>query len=93
MEAHEDIWDDSALINSWNEALTEYKVSSTQTPKPEAGRETDCSRSQKYHSIHATGGKLEDLAECVCRPDDPDLMFPALSQMPLADPSLQTCQA
>lgn len=24
---HEDIWDDSALVNSWNEALEEYKVS------------------------------------------------------------------
>lgn len=24
--AHEDIWDDSALVNSWNEALAEYKV-------------------------------------------------------------------
>ncbi|TLD17467.1 uncharacterized protein PgNI_00234 [Pyricularia grisea] len=22
---HEDIWDDSALVNSWNEALEEYK--------------------------------------------------------------------
>ncbi|KAF3765812.1 hypothetical protein M406DRAFT_329672 [Cryphonectria parasitica EP155] len=40
--AHEDIWDDSALVESWNEALAEYK---------------------KYHSIHATGGKLEDLPE------------------------------
>jgi hypothetical protein len=25
--AHDDIWDDSALIASWNEALAEYKVS------------------------------------------------------------------
>lgn len=39
---HDDIWDDSALVNSWNEALDEYK---------------------KYHSIHASGGKLEDLPE------------------------------
>jgi hypothetical protein len=23
---HEEIWDDSALVNSWNEALQEYKV-------------------------------------------------------------------
>lgn len=23
---HEEIWDDSALINSWNQALEEYKV-------------------------------------------------------------------
>ncbi|CAN8103791.1 unnamed protein product [Discula destructiva] len=36
----DDIWDDSALVNSWNEALAEYK---------------------EYHSIHATGGRVEDL--------------------------------
>jgi hypothetical protein len=24
--SHEEIWDDSALIDSWNEALEEYKV-------------------------------------------------------------------
>jgi hypothetical protein len=27
---HNEIWDDSALINSWDEALEEYKVQSTQ---------------------------------------------------------------
>ncbi|EQB50084.1 hypothetical protein CGLO_10500 [Colletotrichum gloeosporioides Cg-14] len=37
---HAEIWDDSALIDSWNEALNEYK---------------------KYHSIHAKGGRLEDV--------------------------------
>lgn len=25
--SHEEVWDDSALIDSWNEALQEYKVS------------------------------------------------------------------
>ncbi len=25
--SHEEIWDDSVLIDSWNEALEEYKVS------------------------------------------------------------------
>ncbi|KAK1775592.1 hypothetical protein QBC45DRAFT_396021 [Copromyces sp. CBS 386.78] len=25
MASHEEIWDDSALVNSWNEALAEYK--------------------------------------------------------------------
>jgi hypothetical protein len=24
--SHEEIWDDSALIDSWNDALAEYKV-------------------------------------------------------------------
>ncbi|KAL0940884.1 survival motor neuron-like protein 1 [Colletotrichum truncatum] len=38
--SHAEMWDDSALIDSWNEALDEYK---------------------KYHSIHAKGGKLEDV--------------------------------
>ncbi|KAF6821701.1 survival motor neuron-like protein 1 [Colletotrichum sojae] len=37
---HAEMWDDSALIESWNEALAEYK---------------------KYHSVHAKGGRLEDL--------------------------------
>jgi len=27
---HEEIWDDSALVDSWNEALEEYKVSQAQ---------------------------------------------------------------
>lgn len=26
---HEEIWDDSALVNSWNEALEEYKARQT----------------------------------------------------------------
>ncbi|KAH7367324.1 hypothetical protein B0T11DRAFT_325605 [Plectosphaerella cucumerina] len=39
---HDEVWDDSALIDSWNEALDEYK---------------------KYHSIHAKGGRPEDLTE------------------------------
>ncbi|KAL6707190.1 hypothetical protein ACN47E_004737 [Coniothyrium glycines] len=33
-------WDDSLLIDSWNDALTEYK---------------------KYHSIHKSGKRLEDV--------------------------------
>lgn len=24
--SHEEIWDDSALVHSWNDALDEYKV-------------------------------------------------------------------
>lgn len=35
--AHEDIWDDSALVNSWNEALAEYKVRS-EAPIPTSSR-------------------------------------------------------
>ncbi|KAK0740213.1 hypothetical protein B0T18DRAFT_331813 [Schizothecium vesticola] len=39
---HDQIWDDSALVDSWNDALAEY---------------------QKYHSIHAKGGAVEDLLD------------------------------
>ncbi|ROV95762.1 hypothetical protein VPNG_08762 [Cytospora leucostoma] len=53
---HDDIWDDSALVDSWNEALDEYK---------------------KYHSIHASGGKLEDLPEFQQDNDaEPDAALP-----------------
>ncbi|KAK4186578.1 hypothetical protein QBC35DRAFT_266176 [Podospora australis] len=37
---HEEIWDDSVLVDSWNQALAEYN---------------------KYHSIHAKGGTLEEI--------------------------------
>ncbi|KAM0425233.1 hypothetical protein ACHAPT_009550 [Fusarium lateritium] len=54
---HEELWDDSALINSWNEALEEYKVGKPgETPE---GSLTD--GQQKYHSIHAKGGSVRDL--------------------------------
>lgn len=36
--AHEDIWDDSALVNSWNEALAEYKVRRNTTNPGRASR-------------------------------------------------------
>lgn len=81
--AHDDVWDDSALIRSWDEALDEYKVRTrlclclclcagrfqTVSPKPHqmtlpSRTETDW-QAQKYHSIHASGGKLEDLPEYV----------------------------
>lgn len=31
--SHDDIWDDSALVASWNEALDEYKVRSMNTSR------------------------------------------------------------
>lgn len=37
---HEEVWDDSALIDSWNEALQEYKVSvKKDTQQPAADRD------------------------------------------------------
>lgn len=32
--AHDDIWDDSALVASWNEALDEYKVRRNENFRP-----------------------------------------------------------
>lgn len=32
---HDDIWDDSALVNSWNQALEEYQVSQTRKASSE----------------------------------------------------------
>jgi hypothetical protein len=31
--SHEEIWDDSALVNSWNDALEEYKVRRSREPQ------------------------------------------------------------
>jgi hypothetical protein len=55
--SHDEIWDDSALVNSWNQALEEYKVKLT------TSEHVGCTKLllQKYHSIHAKGGKLRDL--------------------------------
>lgn len=62
---HQDVWDDSALVQSWNEALAEYKVSPTTLRMPNT-HPFLTTRSQKYHSIHATGGSVDSLlSECV----------------------------
>ncbi|KAJ4326696.1 hypothetical protein N0V84_002922 [Fusarium piperis] len=54
---HEELWDDSALIDSWNEALEEYKVGKTD----EIDECWLTSGYQKYHSIHARGGSVREL--------------------------------
>lgn len=51
--SHEDVWDDSALIKSWNEALEEYKVC---RPAVSVIRISSSRSLQKYHSIHLEGG-------------------------------------
>ena len=56
---HDEIWDDSALVDSWNEALEEYKVSCDSHQPRQPSRLMRCS--QKYHSIHVKGGNVEDL--------------------------------
>lgn len=59
--SHDDIWDDSLLVDSWNQALEEYKVGE------EIYRTIPLSRLiraalQKYHSIHAKGISLDEIA-------------------------------
>ena len=66
---HEEIWDDSALVNSWNQALEEYKVRPQPQPRhpipsPHRSRLDFADlKVQKYHSIHARGGRVEDLLD------------------------------
>ncbi|EGZ70636.1 hypothetical protein NEUTE2DRAFT_67043 [Neurospora tetrasperma FGSC 2509] len=49
MASHDEIWDDSGLVNSWNEALAEYKH-----------HLANHGSQQKYHSIHAEGAALPE---------------------------------
>lgn len=51
-----EIWDDSALLQSWDDALTEYKVSQG---SPSAS--SLANSIQLYHSIHARGERVEDV--------------------------------
>jgi hypothetical protein len=58
--SHEEIWDDSALVDSWNDALEEYKVreragSPRHQPRPKLILR------QKYHSIKARGEDVEEV--------------------------------
>jgi hypothetical protein len=72
---HDEIWDDSALIESWNDALTEYKVSSQGSHHPTPPSALFLTSGQKYHSIHAKGGSVDDLP-----PNEPESVhFEALN--------------
>lgn len=54
-----EIWDDSALQNSWNEALQEYNVwKSHDHPQLDS---IFADFTKRYHSIHARGEKVEDV--------------------------------
>ena len=50
-----EIWDDSALLQSWDDALAEYKVIPPVTMFP-----FFLIPLQFYHSIHARGERVED---------------------------------
>lgn len=56
---HKKIWDDTALVDSWNEALDEYKV--WLTPLASATMVADAKTGQTYHSVHARGGSVKDI--------------------------------
>jgi hypothetical protein len=56
---HEEIWDDSVLVDSWNDALKEYKVCPPVCSLPDV--RIRLTYRQKYHSIHRNGGNVEDL--------------------------------
>jgi hypothetical protein len=44
--SHDEMWDDSILIESWNEALTEYKVTSNEPPRKDDQGERQLIRSR-----------------------------------------------
>jgi len=56
--SHEAIWDDSALVDSWNDALEEYKVKQELLGLP--GKQK-LILGQKYHSIKARGEDVEEI--------------------------------
>ena len=51
-----EIWDDSALVKSWDDALQEYKVCLQGIPP-----KTTSNVRKLYHSIHARGERVEDV--------------------------------
>ena len=54
--SHAEVWDDAALLQSWDDALAEYKV---QWAVHSCCIFTNCI--QLYHSIHARGERVEDV--------------------------------
>lgn len=55
--SQEEIWDDSALVQSWDEAVEEYKVRFLYLSRDLYLTELQ----QLYHSIHAKGENVEDV--------------------------------
>lgn len=54
--SHAEVWDDSVLVDSWNEAFEEYKVS-TSSRSPKSTVFIDMK--QKYHSLAVKGEKVQ----------------------------------
>lgn len=59
--SHEEIWDDSALVDSWNEAVEEYKARDPMN----ADSLMLMATSQYYYSLHARGEKVEQVLDQV----------------------------
>lgn len=62
----EEIWDDSALVQSWDEAVDEYKVSLLNESignlqNPDISHLTPSAYAKLYHSIQAKGENVEDV--------------------------------
>ena len=58
--SHEAIWDDSALVDSWNDALEEYKVEQARYSWSRQGKQK-LILGQKYHCIKARGEDVEEV--------------------------------
>jgi hypothetical protein len=56
--SHKAIWDDSALVDSWNDAVEEYKVRDL---KIAVWAELTFEFRQKYHSIKARGENAHEV--------------------------------
>lgn len=55
-----EIWDDSSLVDSWNDAVQEYDVSCFFRVLSHDARWL-LTVLQRYHSMHARGEKVEDV--------------------------------
>lgn len=58
--SHAQIWDDTALVDSWDDAMSEYKV---QTPQPKIENRLANVAPQKNHSIKARGQSVNDVVK------------------------------
>ncbi|KAJ5144081.1 Survival motor neuron [Penicillium bovifimosum] len=54
---HAEIWDDAALVQSWDDAVEEYEVSHGTL----SARDLQLTWWQLYHSVHAKGENLEEV--------------------------------
>ncbi|OAQ99105.1 hypothetical protein LLEC1_03958 [Akanthomyces lecanii] len=57
----DEMWDDSVLVDSWNEALEEYKVCMLPKEWQKKPHTDKTCPMKKYHSIHANGGTIKEL--------------------------------